>query len=73
MKRTSSASSKCCATCIYWDGKAKYSAGLFGAKVEFYDSETAKCNKKSGWTTKTCNGTDGGGLIFSCSDWKQRY
>lgn len=73
MKRTLSVSSKCCATCSYWDGKAKYSPGLFGAKVEFDDSEVAKCNKRLGFTTKTCKGTDGGGFIFSCGDWKQRY
>ena len=73
MKKTSSVSIKCCATCIYWDGEAKYIPGLFRAKVEYDDSETANCNKNSFWTTKTCKGTDGGGFIFSCIDWKQRY
>lgn len=73
MKRNTSVSSKCCATCIYWAGNVKYNAGIFGSKVEFDDAEKAKCNKKTGWSTKTCKGTDGGGLIFSCSDWKQRY
>lgn len=74
MNKTTSTSSKCCATCIYWDGKVKYSPGLFGAKVEFDDSQTAKCNKKSDvFASKMCKGTDSAGFIFSCSYWKQRY
>lgn len=73
MNRSESVSTKCCATCIYWNGKIKFNPGFFGDKVTFDDSEVAKCNKSSGFFfSKTCKGTDGHGF-FSCSDWKQRY
>lgn len=74
MNKSISVSCKCCATCIYWDGKVKFSIGLFGEKVTFDDSQTAKCNKISGlFLTRTCKGTDGGGIVFPCNGWKQRY
>lgn len=74
MKKSILTTNKCCATCIYWDGKVKYQPGFFGNKVEFDDSEDAKCNKNSGiFLSKICKGTDGSGFIFSCTYWKQRF
>ncbi len=72
MISSESVSRKCCATCIYWNGKVKFSSGFWGDKVTFDDSEVAKCNKSSVFLSRTCKGTDGHGF-FSCSDWKQRY
>ena len=72
MKKSVPASHKCCATCRYWHGSAQRSRGLLGARVEFDDSEKAKCNKKSTLVTIMRKGTEGGGFIFPCDQWQQR-
>lgn len=70
-----SASEKCCATCCFWNGGTKFHAGgtFSSPQVEFNPEEVAKCNKSNWLRSKVCKGTDGGGLILSCHNWKQRY